>query len=719
MPPKALHSLSKQSHPRVPVRDPGMYSSVPPRTPGSYYVAVIRRYGWRMLAGIVLVMAATFGVSRLIVPTFEATATVDLDLRMPAGLLGSESRQVSSLDGDQFMATQIKLIQSDSVLRAVAHKYRLLELEKQDRAAVELPLAVLQNSPVTLRNLRVNRPPNTFLIQISYRSPDRDLSSSVANEIANSYIRHTYDLRFQSAEGVSAFMARQLEQLKARMERSSDRLAAFERDLNVADPEQKTAILSSRLIQLNNEYAGAEADRLRKEAAFDSVKGGSLEAAEVSTQGEALKQLNERLSQAREKFASVKAQFGRNFPEYKRASQEVDELQSQVDDARGSISKRVEIEYRQAANREAKLSTEVAGLKKEFDALNARTFEYQTVKRDADADKKLYDELDQKIKEASINSGFQNSSVRLADPARPPLKPISPNARLNLLIAFGFSLCGALIAAVAADRRDATVKDPDTAPDEFLARVAGTLPHVAHTASLAPFLNRVVGPAVPVSQDRLIFDEAVQALLSMILLSPENDNLRSLAVTSSLPGDGKTVIACHLAAANARQKRRTLLIDFDLRRPMVDRFMGLQSVKGMESVLQGEASWRDGRRTEMPFLDILSIGHMDSELAMLSNSKISGIVAEAGQEYGLVIVDSPPILGFSTPLEIAACVDAVLVVAVSGETDSRLFRHCIDRLRQVGADNLSLVLNKVTTAGSAYGYYGKYLKHYRQYRQAG
>ncbi len=85
----------------------------------------------------------------------------------------------------------------------------------------------------------------------------------------------------------------------------------------MADPDQKTAILSSRLIQLNNEYATAEADRLRKEAAFHSMANGSLEAAEASTQGEALKQLTERLSEAKQKFSAVKSQFGKNFPEYR------------------------------------------------------------------------------------------------------------------------------------------------------------------------------------------------------------------------------------------------------------------------------------------------------------------------------------------------------------------------------------------------------------------
>ncbi len=132
----------------------------------------------RCFSAVALTLAAgLFGVSKMITPSYEGTATVDIDLRMPAGLLGADSAaSPSSLDGDQFMATQMKLIQSDSVLRGVEQKYHLLELEKQDRAALDVPTATFRNAPVFLRKLRVNRPPNTFLIENSYRSPDRELS---------------------------------------------------------------------------------------------------------------------------------------------------------------------------------------------------------------------------------------------------------------------------------------------------------------------------------------------------------------------------------------------------------------------------------------------------------------------------------------------------------------------------------------------------------------
>lgn len=711
--------------PKPPVTLPAVTSANVPApsfavTPFSYYGSVLRRNAWTIFGAVAVTLALTYGVSSLLTPVYEATATVDIDLRTPSGVLGTDSRQVSNLDSDQFMATQMKLIQSDSVLRPVVEKYHLLELEKQypDRPDLE---PVLANSPVKLRKLRVNRPPNTFLVQIAYRSPDRNLSSAVANAIANSYIQHTYDLRFRSSEDVSEFMERQLEQLKAKMEKSSDKLEAFAKDLSVADPEQRTAILSSRLVQLNTEYTTAEADRLRKEAAFHAMENGSLEAAEVSTQGDALKQLNERLSEAQQRFASVKNQFGKNFPDYKKAAQEVDELQSQVNQTRDSIAKRVEIEYHQAVNRESMLQATVADLKKEFDALNARSFEYQTLKRDAEADKKLYDELEQKIKEAGINAGFQNSSVRLADPARPTLKPTYPDTKLNLLIAFCVSLCGSMVLVVAIDRRSLTVRDPEAVLRNLRIRVVGSLPRLKGETRVAPALDGTESRGRLATLDRVMFDEAIQSLRSAVLLAPGNRELRCLAVTSALPGDGKTMTACHFAAANARKGRKTLLIDFDLRRPQVDRCMGIESTETMEEMLRGKAPRQSGRRKagdQLPNLDILSLEKGDEELASIGGAAIPLILAEARKEYDLVVVDSPPMLGFSAPLDIAAWSDAVLLIAVAGQTDGRLLERCISMLRQVGAENISLVLNKVTAKNSEYGYYGNYLKHYKRYSGA-
>jgi succinoglycan biosynthesis transport protein ExoP len=235
--------------------------------PISQYLSIVRRYHWRILGFIVASTLATVMVSARLTPTYESTATVDFDRQTPLAVVGPDAQRAASNDSDQFMATQIKLAQSDPVLRPVDEELHLREQERQWQERqwmdeTEPPGA--EESPVTLRNVRVTRPPNTYLLLISYRSPDRQLAAEAANAIARSYLEHTYDVRLHNAANLSGFMERQLDELRAKMERSGQALAGFERELNVVNPEEKTNILSSRLMQLNTELTGAEADRLKR-----------------------------------------------------------------------------------------------------------------------------------------------------------------------------------------------------------------------------------------------------------------------------------------------------------------------------------------------------------------------------------------------------------------------------------------------------------------------
>src|SRR6476646_2442049 len=202
--------------------------------PISQYFWIIQRQRWKIIAAIMTCVVVTLLVSVRLTPVYESTTTVDVDRRMPTGILGQEAAQLVNNDADQFLATQVKLIQSDSVLRPVVNRYKLREREKD---AVEAPgtgePAEGEEAPVVLKKLRVTRPPNTYLLLISYRSPDRRLAADVSNSIAQSYLEHTYNIRYKAAAGLSQFMERQLEELKAKMERSSAALAQFERELSV------------------------------------------------------------------------------------------------------------------------------------------------------------------------------------------------------------------------------------------------------------------------------------------------------------------------------------------------------------------------------------------------------------------------------------------------------------------------------------------------------
>jgi polysaccharide biosynthesis transport protein len=701
-----------------------------PSVPLSHYLWILRRHIWKIVAFVATCLLATFVVSARLHPIYQATATVDVDRQAPSEVVGEDStRTAAPNDADQFLATQIKLIQSDAVLRPVAEQYHLLNLEGQTHSSSSEREQLLAEAPISLKRLKVTRPPNTYLLLISYRSPDPHLAADVANAIANSYLLQTYDLRIRSAAGLSSFMERQLDELKAKMERSSLALAQFEKDLDVINPEEKTNILSARLLQLNTDYTTAQADRVRAEASWNAIKSGSLEAAEASSQGDSLAKLSETLDQARQRFALVKATYGTSHPEYRKAASEVAEVEKQFNDTRQNIAERVQAQYQESLNREQMLQTAVSQTKAEWDSNNARSFQYQQLKQEADTDKSLYDELIKKIREADINAGFQNSNIRIADLARPPVKPVFPNMKLNLILALLFSTLLGIGATILLDSLDTTLRDPAEATRFLGTDVIATMPSDRTAAQLPRPVAAIVSPqAIPTTdRDRRkgyyrsasSFDEAVRTLRNTILLSDFEGRLHSIVLTSAAPGEGKSTLAAHLAIANADRGKRTLLVDGDLRRPSLHAKFGLSPNQGLSNVLTGETPWQDVviPIESKPNLSLLPSGLGSHRAADLIGPRLATLLDEFAKEYALVILDSPPLLGFAECLQMAAAADGVLIVSRAGETRRRAVAEVLGVLRRLHANIIGVVLNQMTYTASpdGYAYYAYHGKSYAEY----
>jgi capsular exopolysaccharide synthesis family protein len=585
-------------------------------------------------------------------------------------------------------------------------------------------------APVTLSRLKVTRPANTYLLLINYRSPDPSLAADVANAIANSYLAHTYDIRIRSSASLSTFMEKQLDELKAKMEKSGLALAQFEKDLDVINPEEKTNILSARLLQLNTEYTTAQAERVQKEAAWNAMKSGSLEAAQVSSQGQDLSKLNDNLNQARQRFALVKSTYGSTHPEYRKAASELAEVERQFDIARGNIAERIAVDYREALNREQLLQKTVAETKAEWDRINSRSFEYRQLKQEAEADKALYDELIRKIREADINAGFQNNNIRIADLARPPLRPMFPNVRLNILLALLISTILAIGAALLQDTLDTTLRDPNEASRFLGTDVIGTMPLDRLAAQLPKSAVAIPSAAIVATpgqnekrkgyyRSTSDFEEAVRTIRNTILLSDFEGRLRSIVLTSAAPSEGKTTIAAHLAIANADRGKKTLLVDGDLRRPSIHAKFGLTPREGLSNVLTGELAWQDvvvqveGR----PNLSVLAAGPGSHRAADLMGPRLATLLDEFAKEYDLVFLDSPPLLGFAECLQMATAADGVLIVSLAGETKRRAVAEVISVLSRLRANIVGVVLNQVShnTSSDGYSYYGYYrYGHYQK-----
>jgi capsular exopolysaccharide synthesis family protein len=268
---------------------------------------------------------------------------------------------------------------------------------------------------------------------------------------------------------------------------------------------------------------------------------------------------------------------------------------------------------------------------------------------------------------------------------------------------------------------DHTLRDPDLIQRQLQTELLGSLPvvkawrghlpGVAGGGSHRPFFGSSKGAANA-------YEEAVRTLRDSILLPNALRRPRSLLMTSATPREGKTTTAVHLAVVHSQQKRKTLLIDADLRRPGVYHHVGLKNEAGLSDVVNGDVAWRDLLQSPegLPWLSVLPAGPPSRRAADGLGETLRNLLAEAATEYDLVICDAPPLLGFAESLQIAALVDGVVVVALAGQTERAAVVSVFSNLKRLKASVLGLVLNEVRADMSEryyyYGYYGKYYSRY-------
>lgn len=706
--------------------------------PISHYVWLIRTQWIKIIAFVAFALIATAMVTARLKPQYEATATLYLDRNAAKNLVGQDSQSGSANKGDTdaYVASQIEIVRSDAVLRPVAEKFNLQAAVKDSSEVSRLRTAKLNSAPVKLAGLTVQRPLNTYLLQITYRSGDPDLSAAVANAVANSYAARTFELRQTSSADLSKFMDEEQSSLRDKTTASEEKVLGLEKELAVMNPDQKTSMASAQLQQLNTEFTAVQMARVKAEAIYNSLQAGDLDAALASPQGARIADDQAKLKESQAKFVDIKGRYGIRDDHYIQAEAAVAQFQSQVDRDVASSKNQAAADYRRQVDQEALVQKKLTEAKAEYDQLNMRMLDYQQAKQEALADRTLYDELVKKIRENQINKGFQNDMVRIADVARPPAIAVYPRRNLNLTIAFLVSTILALVGVVAADRVDTTVRNPEQVAQSLKARVIGGLPMMKKwraTPSLALLRDAVLtesgaaGDAKDLQMRTQLsgFEEAVRSLRNSIMLTDFDRRLKCILMTSASPSEGKSTVAAHLAIAHAEQGHKTLLVDGDMRRPSLHKMFGLENVAGLSKVLEHNTDWHEVLLKPRADLDlhVMPAGPSTRRAADLVGQALPRLLDQAREEYDLVILDAPPLLGFPEPLQMAASVDGVIVVTRAGQTERKAVAAVLNTLGHLRANVIGLVLNEVKKdMGSGYyyygyGYYGKYYGKYYSERK--
>ncbi|HTZ60740.1 MAG TPA: P-loop NTPase [Acidobacteriaceae bacterium] len=676
--------------------------------PLMFYAGVIHRRAGLVVFLSLTLTALAVGICALLPPLTIGTATISID-RQAAPTTVGEDRLLSTGD-DQFMATQQNLLQADVILRPVVNRYDLLERENQLRRYwfwhySPEKVNAIRNAPISLKHLKIERKPNTYLLTITYRDSDPHIAADVANAIADSYLGNIFDTRIKEAGRLTSSMERQLIDLKQKMESTHEALVTYQRELGTADPEQKTSVLVARLQALNAENSIAEADRIAKEAVYREAKDGTLPEVQVSAQSSDLARDVEKLKIAKANLALIAATYGDRHPEYLKAAAQVEEARAALDESRQNVATRIAVEYRQALERERMLATAVAETKQQVDDLTAKSFDYLRLKHEADTAEQVYQDLFAKIKQSGINSELQNNVIRLADSARPAAKPFFPNWPLVIGLSLAISLLLGILCAISLELIDMTAREADTVEKSLGVPVICALPRVTDMRlrlALGPDGLRIAGNRWR-GLEGGFFEEGVRQLRGYLILSVQTDPPRSVLVTSALPGEGKSTLALSLAMVNAEQGKSTLLIDGDLRKPAIERLVRLEPDNGLADVLAHRSHWSAAARSVpgRPNLSILGSGVPIPLAVTLIGPQMRGILNQATKEFDLVVVDSPPLLGCAETLELAAATEVTLLAVRSGQTPTKTLGGAIEILRRVNVPVAGIVLNVSTLANDA------------------
>jgi succinoglycan biosynthesis transport protein ExoP len=705
-----------------------------PREPHLYdYLLILRKHQWLilsfMLAVVTIVAIATFRMQ----PVYVATARIEID-RENANILpfqGADSYDYM-MDLDNYIETQSKILTSETLALQTIRNGGLTarpEFSSPSGPSEAVAIGSLANQKRPpelgefLGSLSVKRVPSSRLMDVSFESTDPQLAARIVNAHINTYIEQNFRSKYESTTQASTWLADQLGELKIKVQKSEDARIAYERQNQIWTLDDKQNITSQRLADVNKELTEAQSERMRKESLYEFAKSGNLDAVPQVQGSAGLADLIKKQSDASAQYTDELSQYGPNFPRVQRLQTQLKELDDRIEKEKKKIVDVLESDYREARQREELLTKALDQQKAETNQMAEKLVEYNILKREAEANKTLYEGLMTKLKETAISQGLRSSNIRVVDPAMIPSTPARPAKTRNVTLAFLVGLVGGIGLALMREYLDNTVKTPDDI--ETLARLPSlaVVPQFAGSNGNAKKHRLLQGLAANGHEKRIELvaqhlpksqmSEAFRALRTSILLSQADHPPQVILVTSALPREGKTTAAANLAVTLAQLGDSTVLVDADLRKPGVGRLLNLSGGKyaGLSSYLAGVSSLDlvTVPHPAIPNLAAIPTGPLPPNPAdLLSSHKLADAIAELRKKFKFIVIDSPPIMAATDAVILSVQTDGVLLVVRSGETPKEAFTRTRDLLNSVKCRILGVVLNAVDSNAPDYYYSYRY-----------
>jgi len=678
-------------------------------------------------------------------------------------MMGSAVGDSDALDANITLQTQADLLQSDTLALRVIEG---LDLEKADdfrprfnpvgwllnlvtpAGPPDPAHASLDQSPkrrthalkVFSSHLSVNVVSGTRLIEVHFLSSDPKLAAAVVNELMRGLVEYTFQTRFTATNQASIWLGGQLADLKKQAEDLQAKVIALQRQsgvvsLGVQDAQgrdQAYSVVVDQLQQATATLSQATSNRILKGAVYKIVQSGDAElisglsasgivsgSSTMSTSLGLIQSLRLQDASLQGQIDQDEAKFGPNYPRLVDLRANEAGMAKAIREEVHRVAERSRNDFEVARRAEEESQREFAAEKHQADTLNDKAIEYAIVRQEAEDSRGLYEDLLKRLKEAGVLEGLRSSNITVVDPGRTPSLPKQPNIPIYLAISIAAGLVLGACAAFVMDSIDDKIQAVEEIERDLELVPLGVLPQLGEPRWYSygrPALPRGKAPAVGVDALAIFahpgspYTEALRSLRTALLLARSSTPPQVLLITSSVAGEGKSILSANLASVLAQGGKQVLLVDADLHKPALGARLALESRTGLSQYLTDELQAEDILDIpRLPKLHLLTSGPIPPYPAdLLGSERMVAALARWRQHYDFIVLDSPPVLLVTDPVVLASLADATLLVARYGMTNrlslARSHRTLLDQSIQ---DRIGIVLNGVSKGSSFhYEYYG-------------
>ena len=721
---------------------PGFGSSRPDDNDGGLftdYLRTLKRFRGLILISALIGLAASFILGLRAIPIYTTRTSLDirsvnhdfLDMRSVA----PTSSDTAGSDNDTNLQTQIKLLQSDTLIEEVS-KRLLAEphpafLPRKDMLSSILRSLHMGGSESfkyetvvqeAAKRVKVKPIGLTRLVEITCESYDPDFSAAFCNTLTATFQEQDLETRSSEAQRTSEWLTHQVADIRLRAEDMRRRLEEAVGGNGLMLSETSTSSGELRLHSLQEELTRAQADRMQQQAKYTVAHTADTETLPNVQDDPEHRAYDLKLADLRNQLAQLTPALTDENPKVIRLRAQIADAEKSLKHVEVTTSGRQANEYESARKRESLLQAAYNAQQAAVSSDLEKAAQVSMLRKELESDQQLYQTLVQRAKEAGFASALQAATIRVVDPAKVPRIPSSPRQKLaggagiTLGALFGVSL------AFYRQRNDKVLRGPGVVPRLLNVKELGVIPRSQRLKGSAKPRELAHGSA---ESDMLaltrwsdtfsIAAEAYRNITFSILLANTNKRCRTYVVTSSSAGEGKTTVTSNLAVALSKSRLRVVIVDGDLRRSNLNRAFSVDNDFGMRNVLRGHVELESipvdilTRSTHISNVSIVPAGEGNEDVVeMLHSPNLAKLLARLSQDFDIVLIDTPPILHMADARILARHSDGVLLVCRAGVTSHEQVADARDLFDHDGVRLIGAILNDYQPEGGISGYYSSY-----------